>query len=102
MTECSKVVQEIEYKFYSSYDSAQLGVDFALAIVEVSGTVPPSSVVKTVLKNKYEILPVGHAMALTGVENLASARFQLVKVKYNIPVKPYEHTEEVYIFESLI
>lgn len=98
----TKEVKEIEFKFYANYDSAKLGVDFSLAIVEVEGTVPSTSVVKTVIKDKYAVLPVGVSMAMIGADNLASARFQLVKIKYDIPTKPYTMVEDVYIFESFI
>lgn len=101
MTECSKVVQEIDYKFFPDYESAVKGINYSFAIVEVNGTVPPSNVIKTVLIDSKKILPLGD-MALTGVNNLGSARFQLVKIQYNVPVKPYGITEDVYIFESLV
>lgn len=98
-----KEVKEMEFKFYANYDSAVLGIDSSLSIVEVEGSVPPTQVVKTVLKDKYNIFPVGPAMAIIdSVENLASARFQLVKIKYDIPVRPYNLIEDVYIFESYI
>lgn len=88
-------------KFYASYELALLD-DGTYLIVDVEGSVPPTSVVKTVVKDKYILEPIGHLMASVGQDNLASARFQLVKVPRNIPVAPYSMLEEVYIFETFI
>ena len=101
MTECAKKVIEVEMKFYGNYDLALID-DGTYLIVEVEGSVPPTSIVKTVVKDKYILEPIGPMMASVGQENLASARFQLVSVPRNIPVKPYSVLEEVYIFETFI
>jgi hypothetical protein len=101
MTICSKEVVEKEMKFYASYELAQLD-DGTYLTVEVEGSVPPTSVVKTVVKDKFILEPIGHLMASVGTDNLASARFQLVSISRNIPVPPYSAREEVYIFETFI
>lgn len=101
MTICSKVSQEIEMKFYANYDLALID-DGTYLIVELNGTTPPTSVIKTVIKDRYSLEHLGPSMSLIGADNLASARFQLIAVPRNIPVKPYSMPEEVYVFEAYI
>jgi hypothetical protein len=101
MTKCSKEVVEREMKFYANWDLALID-DGTYLVVEIEGSVPPTSVIKTVVKDKYILEPIGHLMASVGQDNLASARFQLARVPRNIPVPPYEVLEEVYIFETFI
>jgi len=100
MTMSSKVVQEIDYKFYSSYDEA-VKDNFTFLTVEVDGVIPPQQVIKTIIIDKDKIKSIGPDMASVGVDNLRSARFQLVKIKRFIPMD-IDFYEDVYIFESYI
>ena len=89
-------------KFYESYELAERDIGACFLPVEVEGGILPSSVTKTVLKDRYLLEFIGVSMASISTGNLATARFQHVKMQRLIPVAPFKFMEDVYIFETFL
>lgn len=92
----------MDFKFYESYELAQRDIGSCLLPVDVEGGIQPTSVTKTVLKDRYALPYLGISMAVVTMGNLATARFQHVKIQRLIPVAPYNFMEDVYIFETFL
>lgn len=99
MTDVKKVTER-PMKFYYSFEDAEKD-NYVCIDVECEGTIAPHSLIKTVLKDKSKVIAIGENLGSISAENLASAKFQLVKFRRNTPTDFVLH-EDVYIFESFV
>ncbi len=100
MTKCSKEVQEVEFKFYSSLEDARGDKNFKFSIVDVEGGVPPHTVTKTLIKNSNELKIIGEGFSIVAADNLCSAIFKLKTIQRETPADIIVQ-EKVYILNSI-